>query len=183
MSFPVPSCTFFQVGCVYEKGGQNFPGVSAQWFWPQVGRIVVVFLLLCFGWFGGCGWVFLKFSLLLRWWVWSLSLCFGLSHAYGFPLFCCWYCCCLHCFGGVGHYYIYVHFWCFPPLVSFWWFTFLTCLLINFLRWFLSWTVSLPRLRRVWWHLWVLMLLVLLLTLPLLFLLRWRLLWRLVWMI
>ena len=24
MSFPVRSCTFFQVGCVYEKGGQNF---------------------------------------------------------------------------------------------------------------------------------------------------------------
>ena len=57
---------------------------SAQWFWPQVGRIVVVFLLLCFGWFGGCGWVFLKFSLLLRWWVWSLSLALDCLTLMGF---------------------------------------------------------------------------------------------------
>ena len=70
----------------------------------------------------------------------------------------------------------------FPPLTSFddlpfWLVCWLTFVLV------LSWTVSLPRLRRVWWHLSVLMLLVLLLTLPLLFLLLWRLLWWLVWMI
>ena len=69
-----------------------------------------------------------------------------------------------------------------PPSTSFgdlpFW---LVCWLVFVLV--LSWTVSLPRLRRVWWRLSVLMLLVLLLTLPLLFLLLWRLLWWLVWMI
>ena len=38
----------------------------------------------------------------------------------------------------------------------FWWFTFLTCWLVFVLV--LSWTVSLPPLRRVWWRLSVLML-------------------------